>query len=805
MSTAVPQESRVTRWEKMEQVSPRIKRIRDRMLATTPEIFVDRARLVTESYQETLGQPYVLRRARALEKVLARMAICIDDDQLLAGSFAGKPRGCQVFPEYDMQFVVDELDTFADRTADRFVLSPESKRELREIHRVWKGNALADAALELFPTDAGESATDLIFLLTAIRSGVGHVIVDYGRAVGEGLHAAVDRAEALRDALDPNEPDFADRRAYYRAVVIVCRAVVAFAGRFADLGESLAASEANPDRRAELLEIAAICRKVPGEPAETFWEALQSFWFIHLVLHLEANGHSMSPGRFDQYMYPWFRQNLDRGELGESEAAELLDCLWLKFFEINKIRDRVSSVAFGGYPMFQNLILGGQTPDGTSAVNELSHLCLEATARLGLPQPSLSVRWYFGSDERFVRHAMEVVSYGAGFPAFFNDEVLIPNMLQAGFSLEEARNYAIVGCTETTVPGISEPWLTGGFLNLLKLLELTIFDGYDPVLDKRYEFSTGPVESFETFDLFMDAYDRRIVHHLAHLVACDNVLDTLHGRLYPTPFESIYIDGCMQSGRTSLEGGARHNFTTLEAVGIANVADSLAAVRRLIYDEGSVSWDELKSALLSDFADSEELRLRLLDVPKYGNDEDFVDRLGARVLGALKTEVDRYRNPRGGRYNVALYSVSTHVLFASKTGATPDGRRTGEVLADGGVSCSHGRDLTGLTALLNSVVKLDPYKAVGSTLLNVKLDPALLEGEAFGKIVDIVKTYFLMKGQHVQFNVVDAKTLRDAQNHPERYPALTVRVAGFSVLFTTVDPVLQEDIIRRTEHRSHGS
>ena len=804
MSTALHEAPRPSRWEKMQQVSDRVARIRERMLATTPEIFADRARLVTSSYQRTVGRPYIIRRARALQNVLENMDICIDDDQLIAGSFAGSPRGCQVFPEYDMQFVVDELDTFADRTADRFVLTEECKQELRGIHEFWKGNSLADSALDLFPADAAESARDLVFLLTAIRSGVGHVIVDYGRAIDEGLLSAISRAEKLRDALDANDPRFTEKRLYYEAVIIVCGAVVRFAERFADLAQSMAFKAGDPTRRAELEELSAVCRAVPARPARTFREAVQAFWFVHLVLHIEANGHSMSPGRFDQYMFPWLEQDLRAGVIDEEDAQELLHCLWLKFFEINKVRDNVSSVAFGGYPMFQNLILGGCRRDGTSAVNLLSHMCLEATAQIGLPQPSLSIRWYFGSDEEFMRHAMEVVSHGAGFPAMFNDEVLIPNMLQAGYSLEEARDYAIVGCTETTVPGVSEPWLTGGFINLVKLLELTIFDGRDPVAGKQYPLSTGPVESFSTFDGFLDAYRRQISHYVAKLISCDNVLDGLHGRLCPTPFESIYIDGCMETGRTSLEGGARYNFTTLEAVGIANAADSLATIRRLIYDEGSLGWGELKSALMSDFADCEDLRARLKSLPKYGNDDDFVDSLGGRVLDFLRVEVDRYRNPRGGRYNVALYSVSTHILFSSRTGASPDGRRRGDVLADGGVSCAHGADLSGLTALLSSVVKLDPYKAVGSTLLNVKLDPSLLQGESFNKIIDIVKTYFLAKGQHIQFNVIDAKTLRDAQRYPDKYRALTVRVAGFSVLFTSVDPVLQEDIIRRTEHRSRG-
>lgn len=649
--TGPPQvQSRMSRWKKMEQVSQRVGRIRERMLAITPEIFADRARLVTESYLETMGRPYIIRRAHALERVLSEMEICVDEEQLIAGSFAGRPRGCQIFPEYDIQFVVDELDSFADRTADRFVLTEECKSELREIHHRWEGNSLADSAVALFPPEAAEPANDLIFLLTAIRSGVGHVIVDYGRPLAEGLLATMRRAQELRDALDPSDSEFGEKRAYYQAVLIVADAVIRFAGRFAELAESLAAATTESTRKRELQGIATACRKVPAHPAESFQEAIQSFWFIHLVLHLEANGHSISPGRFDQYIYRWFRRDIEDGKLDTEDADELLHCLWLKFFEINKVRDEVSSIAFGGYPMFQNLILGGQKRDGSSAVNKLSHLCLEASARLGLSQPSLSVRWYFGSNEQFTRHAMEVVSYGAGFPAMFNDEVLIPNMLQAGYTLEEAREYAIVGCTETTVPGISEPWLTGGFLNLLKLLELTVFNGYDPLLEKQYALATGEVESFQSFDEFMAAYDRQIAYYLRQLITCDNILDALHGEICPTPFESIYIDGCMDTGRTSLEGGARYNFTTLEAVGIANVAYSLAAIQRVIYDDASLSWGELKLAMRSDFLEHEELRLRLVNtVPKYGNDDDFVDLMGARVLDMLHREVQGYRSPRGGR------------------------------------------------------------------------------------------------------------------------------------------------------------
>lgn len=789
------------RWEKMKEVSERIDKIRKDILKTTPEIFTDRALLLTESYEKTLGQPYLIRRAKALENILCNMDICIQEEQLIVGSFAGKPRGCQVYPEYGIDFLIEELDTFEVRKADRFIISEENKEILKSIYTKWKNNTIPDFALRNFPDNAREYSEDQIYILTALRSGVGHVIVDYEKVLTLGLNSIIRQIHRFKKNIAINDPEYQKKMSYYKAVEIVCEAAIQFASRFADLAEEKAQTVTEEKRKNELLKIAQICRRVPAQPATSFWEALQSFWFIHLILHIESNGHSISPGRFDQYMYPFYKKDLENGNLSKSMAEELIHCLWLKFFELNKVRDKVSSIAFGGYPMFQNLIVGGQTSDGECAVNELSYLCLDATAKIGLPQPSLSVRWYYGCPEEFITAALRVASYGTGMPAFFNDEVLIPNMLQLGYSLEEARNYAIVGCTETVVPGICEPWLTGGFINILKILELTINNGYDPILKKQYKFKTGEVEEFSTFDEFKEAYFQQLAYYLKNQIICDNILDKIHAELCPTPFESVFINNCLENAATSLEGGAKYNFTTLEAVGIANVADSLAAIKKLIYEEKKISWGELKQALANNFANKADLRLLLINgAPKYGNDIDYVDKLGNEVLAVLRREVDKYTNPRGGKYNIALYSIASHVLFGPKTGATPDGRAEKDVLADGGVSCFHGRDKKGLTALFNSVVKLDPFKATGSNLLNVKLNPSLLKGDSFYKILSVIKTYFLRKGQHVQFNVVDAETLRDAQKNPEQYQALTVRVAGFSVLFTTIDPLLQDDIIRRTEY-----
>lgn len=780
----------------------RTKRLRDRVLHTVPEIFADRAVLVTESYRATQGQTAVYRKAKALENTLLNMQICIGDDELIVGSYAGRPRGCQVYPEYDMRFVIDELDTFSQRVADRFVIGEDSKKALREIAPFWLHNSVTDAALRIFSGEQAACASDLIYALTALRSGVGHVAVDYAMCVNRGLLDILDEVAALKSGLDTNAPDYTGRVDYYQSVEICLKSVIAFARRFSDLAKTMAAQEPDGARKAELLSIAQICTKVPAYPASTFQEALQSFWFLHLVLHLESNGHSISPGRFDQYMFPYYAKDIAGGVIDGAYAAELMQALWIKFFEMNKVRDKTISVAFGGYPMFQNLIVGGQDADGRSAVNALSHLALETAYAVGLPQPSLSVRWFYGCPEDFTEHALRVVAQGYGLPALFNDEVQIPNMLQMGYTLEEAREYCIVGCTETTGQGNSEPWLTGGLMNTLKILELTLFDGLDPVTGKRYACRTGAVEPM-SFEELVRAFYAQTKYYLDRMVACDNILDALHAKLYPTPLESVFIHDCLENGKTSLEGGAKHNSTTLQMVGVPNAVDSLYAIKRLIYEERTLDWAALKQALRTDFEGSEALRRRLLGLPKYGMDDDALDDMGRAYLSFLEKEMNRCRSPRG-RYNVALYSISSHILFAAKTGATPDGRRKFQVIADGGVSCSHGSDREGLTALLNSVVKLDPYKARGSTLLNVKLSPKLFEGENFTKLRHVLETYFLNKGQHIQFNVADSDMLRDAQKHPENYPLLTVRVAGFSVLFTTIDPVLQNDIIARTEHDSRG-
>lgn len=776
----------------------RIVRLREHIISTTPEVFADRARLVTTSYKHTNGKPPVIRRAEALSFVLDNMAISIAEDELIVGSYTEKPRGCQIYPEYDMKFIIDELDSFQSRGSDRFVVSDAAKAELREIYEYWKGNALADTALRLFPEECKKAASDIVYLLTPLRCGIGHMIIDYPACINEGVYAVIGRISSLKSRLDICAADYADKLVYYEAVITCLKALIRFSHRFAELARWQAAETADQDRARELTAIAENCSRVPQFPAQNFWQALQSFWLIHIALHLESSGHSVSPGRFDQYMYPYYKHDLDTACISPAQGRELLHCLWLKFFELNKVRDIVTSKAFSGYPMFQNLMVGGQDADGRCAVNELSYLCLDATAALRLPQPSLSARWFFGCPDEFLDEALRVIRLGTGLPALFNDEALIPNMLAMGYTLNEARDYAIVGCTETVGQGNVEPWLTGGFINALKPLEYVILGSDDEDM-----LQAGDMP--ESFEQLYGKYLHCMARHIRMLINCDNIMDTLHGRLCPTPLESAFTKGCLESGKTSLEGGAKYNSTTIEVVGLPNVVDSLAAIDTIIYRKQKLSWHTLKEALANNFAGYEDIRALLLNhAPKYGNDDEFADGIAQRYVKWLNAELQQYASPRGGKYRLALYSISSHILFADTTRASADGRAAGEPLADGGISCAHGRDISGLTALLNSVAAVDPARAPGSTLLNVRLAPGLFDGDGVHGIADAIKTYFLLKGQHIQCNVFDSKTLRDAQKHPENYPTLMVRVAGFSVFFTSIDAALQEDIIRRTEHASGG-
>ncbi|WP_321992573.1 glycyl radical protein [Marispirochaeta aestuarii] len=785
-------------------ISKRGQSLKDQVVSFTPSISAERAEIVTRSYKKYGHEDPLILRARALEDILDNKTLYILEKDLLAGNQAPRPRCAEVFPEFSTRWILKELNDFEKRDSDIFTIDEDVKRRLRDILPWWEGRCVQDRVLQLLPQKIESANRDLVFILTSLSSGVGHIAVDYERCIRYGLRRIIDDSSRLEAALIMDSQEAIERRNFFRAVRIVCEALIRFARRCSSYARKRAAEETDPERQKELSGIAEICSRIPEEPARTFHEALQSFWFVHLVLQIESNGHSISPGRFDQYMYPWYRRDLDAGLLTRDRGKELLENLWIKMNELIKLRDLRGSKAFGGYPLFQNIIVGGVDEYGRDASNELSFLCMEVTRELKLPQPSFSVRWHAGTPRRFMTEAASVVKGGFGMPAFFNDEVIIPMMLDMGYSFDEARNYTEVGCVEPQTAGTTEGYYPSGFMNLSKVLELTLNNGTNPLTGNRIGVQTG--EDFDNFADFYEAYLTQLGYFCDLMADAINCIDSVQGRYVPTPFCSCFVDDCLESGTDVRRGGARYNFSSPNVVALANVADALMVLKEAVFKEKKVSYGSLRKILRDNYDGNEVLRQRFLkDYPKYGNDNDEVDSFARDIALFLDKRFRRRKNVRGGCFYVGLQSISAHALFVNSLGATPDGRKMEMLLADGGCSPAQGRDRLGPTAIACSVAKIDHFKVPNGTLLNIKLNPSLLETtEGIQHLITLIESYFTMKGQHVQFNVVSADVLRAAQKSPEEYGDLVVRVAGFSVYFVSIDRILQEDIIQRTEQSSFG-
>jgi formate C-acetyltransferase len=777
----------------------RVDLLKEQIIRQAPSISPERAETITEYYRRSEGEPALLRRARVLDEVLAKKSVYILDGELVVGNQSVRPRAAEIFPEFSVQWVLDELDDFALRDSDAFQIDEETKERLRACLPWWAGRTVRDRALAKISPEAIAAHTELVYILTSLGSGIGHLSIDYEKCVTRGVRAIMTEAFEREKAIDGTGPEDGRRREFYQAVRIVCEAVIKYARRFSVLAEEMAVLAPDPARKKELEELARICRKVPEYPAETYHEAAQSFWFAHLVLQIESNGHSISPGRFDQYMFPYYEADLRAGRITREFAKEITENIWVKLNEIIKVRDKTGSKAFGGYPMFQNLIVGGVDENGRDCVNDLSYLCMEVTRELKLPQPSFSVRWHSGAPREYMRAAAEIVRAGIGMPAFFNDGVIVPMLEDLGYTRAEARGYAEVGCVEPQAPGTTEGYYPSGFLNLGKVLEITLNNGVNPVSGNMLGLQTG--SGFETFEDFYAAFKRQLGYFCRLQAAAIDVIDRVNGELAPVPFCSCFVADCVARGLDIRQGGARYNFSSPNAVAIANAADALLVVKNAVFRDKIISYADMRNVLLSNFEGREGLRRRFLNAyPKYGNDDDEADFFARDIAAELGTIFREIPNVRSGRFLVGLQSISAHALFAGSIGATPDGRKADTLLADGGCSPAQGRDTRGPTAVMRSVAKIDHSAIPNGTLLNIKLHPSLVESEkGIESLIDLVESFFLMKGQHVQFNVVGAETLRRAQEDPPSYRDLVVRVAGFSVYFTAIDRVLQEDIIRRTE------
>lgn len=796
--------------ERFGSLTSRMNDFREQVLEEKPYIDAQRALLATEAYKENKNQPAVMKRALMLRNILEKMSIYIEDETLIVGNQASSNKDAPIFPEYTMEFVMNELDLFEKRDGDVFYITEKTKEDLRSIAPFWENNNLRAKGGALLPEEVSVfMETGFFGMEGKLNSGDAHLAADYERLLKTGLKGYEERTRKLKDQLDLCVPENIDKYQFYKAVLIVIDAVKTFAKRFSDLAKEKA-ENAEGKRKEELLEISRICLKVPYEPAETFKEALQSTWFIQLILQIESNGHSLSYGRFDQYMYPYYKHDIDNKLITEDEALELLTNLWIKTLTINKVRSQSHTFSSAGSPMYQNVTIGGQTTDKKDAVNELSYLILKSVAQTRLPQPNLTVRYHKNLDKKFMDECIEVMKLGTGMPAFNNDEVIIPSFIEKGVKEEDAYNYSAIGCVETAVPGKWGYRCTGmSYMNFPRILLIAMNNGIDLTSGKRFVEECGYFKDMTSFEQLKDAWDK-VVRKLTRMsVIVENSIDLALERDVPDVLCSALTEDCIGRGKTIKEGGAVYDFISGLQVGIANMADSLAAIKKLVFEEKKITPEQLWNAIIDDFTSEESQKIQQMlinESPKYGNDDDYVDNLVVEAYDSYIDEMKKYPNTRYGRGPIGgiryagTSSISANVGQGYGTMATPDGRKARTPLAEG-CSPAHSMDKNGPTAVFKTVSKLPTHEITGGVLLNQKVTPQMLSTEENKmKLEMMIRTFFnRLEGYHVQYNVVSRDTLIDAQLHPEKHRDLIVRVAGYSAFFNVLSKATQDDIIERTE------
>ena len=792
-------------------LTDRMKAFREEVLDEKPYIDAQRAVLATQVYRENQNQPRVMVRALMLQKILENMSIYIEDKTLIVGNQATKNKNAPIFPEYTMEFVLNELDLFEKRDGDVFYITEETKQQLRDIAPFWENNNLRARGEALLPEEVSVFMETGVFGMEGkLNAGDAHLAVNYEKILAFGLKGYEERVKDLKAKLDLTDPDSIDKNIFYKAVLIVIEAVHQFAQRYSKLAQELAYREKDSKRKAELLEISRICAKVPYEPATSFYEAVQSVWFIQLILQIESNGHSLSYGRFDQYMYPYYIKDIQEKVITKDEALELLTCLWIKTLTINKVRSQAHTLSSAGSPMYQNVTIGGQTPDKKDAVNELSFVVLQSVAQTRLTQPNLTVRYHKNINKAFFDDCIEVMKLGFGMPALNNDEIIIPSFINWGVKEEDAYNYSAIGCVETAVPGKWGYRCTGmSYINFPRVLLCAMNDGVDLTTGKRFTKGYGYFKDMKSYEELLSAWDKTVREMTRYSVIVENAIDKASERDVPDVLCSALTDDCIGRGKTIKEGGAVYDFISGLQVGIANMADSLAAIKKLVFEEKKITPAQLWSAILDDFQSDENKKIQAMlidEVPKYGNDIDYVDNLVVEAYDSYLDEIKKYpntryhRGPIGGIRYGGTSSISANVGQGMGTMATPDGRNAYEPLAEG-CSPAHNADKNGPTAVFKSVAKLPTEKITGGVLLNQKMTPQMLYTEENKqKLEMLIRAFFnRLHGYHVQYNIVSRETLIDAQKHPEKHKDLIVRVAGYSAFFNVLSKKTQDDIIGRTE------
>ncbi len=772
----------------------RIRSLREKMLAEPRFISLEQADIVTQVYQSMEGASTPVKRARSLAEAMRRISIAITPGELVVGNRTPGVRAGVVFPEAGISWIDKEIETLPTRPQDRFNVRPDDVADFRErILPYWQGRTLEDSLRREYGRELDAIAR--VVKINQKDHAQGHICPDTARWIALGP------AGLRREAAGRLEEAPAEQRELLECVVTVLDGACDFIRRYAALALSMAKTA---DLRAahELREVAQLCLVLASGGATTFREAVQSSWFLYVLLHLESNASSFSPGRMDQYLYPYFKADLEAGRLDLGGALELVEALWLKFNQIVYLRNSHSAAFFAGFPIGFNVAFGGRDAAGQDASNELSWLFLKAQEHILLPQPNLSARLHERTPDALLDACTRVVGLGSGMPQVFNDESIIPALEAQGIAQGDAVDYAIVGCVELTTHGNNLGWSDAAMFNLVKALELALNDGVCLLTGAQLGPRTGTLAGHGTFADVERAFAAQIDFFFEKMIAACERVEEMHQRLLPTALLSSVIDDCLEKGLDVTRGGAHYNLSGIQAIQVANVADSLAALKKLVYEEGRVERGRLLAALRAGFAGDEELRQLLLNkAPKYGNDVAWVDELGNRWVEYFARKFEGRVNYRGGRYHTGLYTVSAHVPMGANVGATPDGRLPRTPLADGGMSAVYGRDRKGPTALLTSVARVNPMRGSNGTLLNMKFLPELFHSEEGVKAFSsMLRAVVDLRVNHVQFNVVRREDLLAAQKDPDAYRNLTIRVAGYTAFFVELAKELQDEIIARTSH-----
>lgn len=775
-----------------ETAQKRIADLKDKMLAEPRYASIEQAKIITESYQQHENEPRIMQRAYALAAALEKIEIRIDPKELIVGNRTAGVRAGVVFPESGSSWVDREFETLPTRPQDTFNVREEDIQYFREVIKpYWEGKSLENALAAEHGADF--KAIGRVAKINQTDHAQGHINPNCKTWLAKGPAGL--KAEAEKHLHNCDE----DKRDFYQSVVIVMGAASDFMQRYAELARTMAAGDAANNET--LLQVAERCEAVAKRGAQTFAEALQLLWFLFVILQMESNASSFSPGRLDMVLEPYYRASAETG-MTEDDALELIECLFLKFNQIVYMRNASSAKYFAGFPIGFNIAVGGQDRDGNNVENELSYLFLQAQEDLGLPQPNLSVRLWENTSDELLKKAIKVVSKGSGMPQFFNDKAVIPALEHIGISESDARDYAIVGCVELTTQGNNLGWSDAAMFNFNKALELTLTGGVDLITGEQYGPDFGNLAGYQSFEELEASLQKMIDYYQDRMVEACEWVEEGHIKYLPTAFLSAVIDDCMENGTDVTAGGAHYNLSGIQMIQAANLADSLAALKTVVFDEKRVTGAEMLDALKVNYEGYEVLRQRLLNkVPKYGNDVEWVDEMGCKWAEYFKKRLGNFTNYRGGIYHTGMYTVSAHVPMGENVGAGPDGRLSQTPLADGGMSPVYGRDIEGPTAVLKSVSRLDSRLTSNGGLLNMKFLPSFFATEqGIDKFALFLRSFVELEIPHIQFNVVRREDLLAAQKNPEQYRSLTVRVAGYTAYFTELAGKLQDEIIARTAY-----